>query len=72
MARIRDDMRLMTARVLAADGSGSGDRFESLLGALPAAKDDLVDPGAVSAMMQAGHGGGDSLHPLVMDLLSLR
>ena len=35
---------------------------------MPATKDDLIDPVATSAMMQAGHGKTDSLHRLVMDL----
>jgi uncharacterized protein Yka (UPF0111/DUF47 family) len=68
MARISDDMRLMAAPVLAAGETGFGDRLTALLGAMPGTKDDLVDPGAISAMMQAGHGATDSLHRLVMDL----
>jgi len=39
-----------------------------LLAALPATADDMLDPVATSAMMQAGHDGLDSLHRLVMDL----
>ncbi len=68
MARIADDMRLMAAPVLAAGDEGVAARLDALLGALPAVKDDQVDPAAVSAMMQAAHGGPDSLHRLVMDL----
>jgi uncharacterized protein Yka (UPF0111/DUF47 family) len=69
--RIEEDMRLMAAPVLAttlaSDGSGVKDRLAALLAALPATKDDLVDPEAISAITQAGH-GPDSLHRLVMDL----
>ena len=68
MERIGDDMRLMAAPVLAVKEPGFGDRLDALLQARPGTKDDLVDPGAVSAMMQAGRGGADSLHRLVMDL----
>jgi hypothetical protein len=69
--RVVEDMRLMAAPVLAAplasDGSGFKDRLAALLAAHPAAKDDLVDPEAISAMTHAGK-GPDSLHRLVMDL----
>ena len=67
-ARIGDDMRLMAAPVLAAHSDGFATRVEALLGNMPATKDDLIDPAATSAMMQAGHGKTDSLHRLVMDL----
>jgi uncharacterized protein Yka (UPF0111/DUF47 family) len=69
--RVEEDMRLMAAPALAAplasDGSGFGDRLAALLAARPAAKDDLVDPEAISAMTHVGK-GPDSLHRLVMDL----
>jgi hypothetical protein len=65
---IADDMRLMAAPVLAASPDGFGPRLDGLLKGLPAAPDSLLDPQAVSAMMQAGHDGPDSLHRLVMDL----
>jgi len=68
MARIGDDMRLMAAPVLAARDPGVAERLKALLEGMPTAKGDLVDPAAVSAMMQAGHGTADSLHRLVMDL----
>jgi uncharacterized protein Yka (UPF0111/DUF47 family) len=68
MARIAEDMRLMAAPVLAAKPDGLAARLDGLLGALPATNDDLLDPKAASAMMQAGHGHTDSLHRLVMDL----
>jgi uncharacterized protein Yka (UPF0111/DUF47 family) len=67
-AAIGDDMRLMAAPVLTAKEPGLGDRLAALLGGLPGAKDDLVDPEAVLAMMRAGQGATDSLHRLVMDL----
>ena len=64
-------MRLMAAPVLAAPACIRRVRFRrsagGLLAARPAAKDDLLDPEAISAMMQAGQ-GPDSLHRLVMDL----
>ncbi len=69
MERIADDMRLMAAPVL--DEPGIGDRLKTLLAARPGAKDDLVEPGAISAMTQVGPQDGqgpDSLHRLVMDL----
>ena len=68
MARIDDDVRLMAAPVSAAGETGFGTRLAALLGAMPDSKDDLVEPGKVSAMMQVGRGGADSLHRLVMDL----
>jgi uncharacterized protein Yka (UPF0111/DUF47 family) len=71
LERIDDDMRLMAAPAfaspLASGGSGFKDRLAALLAARPIAKDDLVDPEAISAMTQAGN-GPDSLHRLVMDL----
>jgi uncharacterized protein Yka (UPF0111/DUF47 family) len=68
LQRIADDMRVMAAPALAAKPDEFAGRFERLLAALPKAEDDLIDPAAVSAMMQAGQGGADSLHRLVMDL----
>jgi uncharacterized protein Yka (UPF0111/DUF47 family) len=67
-ARIADDMRMMAAPVLAAHPDGFAARLDHLLGSMPDPKDDLLDPDATSAMMQAGHGHDDSLHRLVMDL----
>ena len=72
LGRIADDMRLMaapvlTAPALAAGRPGVSDRLEHLLAARPGTPDDLVEPGAISAMTEAGH-GPDSLHRLVMDL----
>jgi uncharacterized protein Yka (UPF0111/DUF47 family) len=67
-ARIADDMRVMAAPVLAAHPDGVTARLDKLLGAMPAATDDLIDPDATHAMMQAGHDHADSLHRLVMDL----
>ena len=67
-ARVADDMHLMAAPVLATKPDGLAARIDRLLKALPAATDGLLDPEAVSAMMQAGHDGPDSLHRLVMDL----
>jgi len=66
--RIADDMRSMAAPVLATKPDGLAARLDGLLGALPATADDLLDPVATSAMMQAGHNSPDSLHRLVMDL----
>ena len=68
MERVGDDVRLMAAPVLAADVPGLASRVASLLASLPGTRDDLVDPAAVAAMMQAGHSATDSLHRLVMDL----
>ena len=68
VARIADDMRLMAEPVLATKPDGLAARLDGLLGALPAAADDLLDPDAVSAMTQIGHDRADSLHRLVMDL----
>ncbi|MGD0563472.1 MAG: hypothetical protein ABSA66_10295 [Roseiarcus sp.] len=67
-ARLADDMRLMAAPVLAAKPKGVEARLERLLAALPKADDDLLAPGAISAITQAGHDREDSLHRLVMDL----
>jgi uncharacterized protein Yka (UPF0111/DUF47 family) len=66
--RIAADMRLMAAPLLAAKQEAIAQRLERLLGALPSAIDDLVNPDAISAMMQAGRDSTDSLHRLVMDL----
>jgi len=68
LARIAEDMRLMAAPVLVASPDEFGTRLRFLLGALPRAEGDIVDPGAIFAMMAAGHEGPDSLHRLVMDL----
>ena len=65
MRRIAADIRLMAAPVTGGDFAA---RLESLLAAVPTAEGDLLDPPTVAAMMQAAHGGGDSLHRLVMDL----
>jgi uncharacterized protein Yka (UPF0111/DUF47 family) len=67
-AAIADDMRLMAAPVLAAHPDGFATRLDKLLQAMPATKDDLLDPNTTSAMMRAGHNQADSLHRLVMDL----
>jgi uncharacterized protein Yka (UPF0111/DUF47 family) len=58
----------MAAPVLAANPSGLAARLDGLLGAMPSAADDMLDPAAISAMTQIGHNGTDSLHRLVMDL----
>ena len=68
MARIAEDLRLMAAPVIAARPDGFAKRLDTLLADLPTAEDDLLDPEATSAMMQAGHGKADSLHRLVIDL----
>ena len=68
LGRIADDMRSMAAPVLATKPDGLSARLDGLLAALPATADDMLDPVATSAMMQAGHDGLDSLHRLVMDL----
>jgi uncharacterized protein Yka (UPF0111/DUF47 family) len=67
-ACIADDMRLMAAPVLAVRPEEFAARLDKLLGTMPSTQDDLLDPAATSAMMQAGHGVSDSLHRLVMDL----
>ena len=54
IARIADDMRPMAAPVLATKPDGLAARLDGLLGALPAAADDLLDPDAISAMTQIG------------------
>jgi hypothetical protein len=68
VTRIADDMRLMAAPVLATNPNGIVARLDVLLGSVPAAKDDLLDPAAISAMTQISHDRKDSLHRLVMDL----
>lgn len=68
LARIAADMREMAAPVLAAGHAAFGPRLETLLAALPAAQDDLLDAPAIAALTQAHPGGADSLHKLVMDL----
>jgi hypothetical protein len=54
LARIADDMRIMAAPALAAKPDEFAGRLGKLLAALPKGEDDLLDPAAVSAMMQAG------------------
>jgi uncharacterized protein Yka (UPF0111/DUF47 family) len=68
MAHIAEDMRLMAAPILDTKPDGIATRLDTLLAALPAPTDDLLDPETTLAMMQAGHGHKDSLHRLVMDL----
>ncbi len=68
LQRIADDMRVMAAPALAGKPDEFAARLDRLLAALPKAENDSLDPAAVSAMMQAGQGGADSLHRLVMDL----
>lgn len=68
IARISDDMRVMAAPILAAKPKDLAVRLDALLRDLPAAEGDLLDPKQVRAMMQADHGGADTLHHLVMDL----
>ncbi len=68
IAHIADDMRVMAAPVLATNPDGLAARLDGLVGALPMAADDLLDPAAISAMTQIGHDRADSLHRLVMDL----
>jgi uncharacterized protein Yka (UPF0111/DUF47 family) len=68
LAQIAADARLMGAPILASDPDGLEARLDGLLKALPAGDGDLLDPEAISAMMQAGHDHPDSLHRLVMDL----
>jgi hypothetical protein len=68
VAHIADDLRLMAAPVLAANPDGFALRIDTLLTALPATADELLDPAAVSAMTQVGRDQTDSLHRLVMDL----
>jgi len=68
LSRIAEDIGLMAAPVLAAKPDGFAKRIDGLLKTLPSRNDDLLDPDVVSAITQAGHGGVDSLHRLVMDL----
>lgn len=68
LAHIAEDMRVMAAPALAEKPAAFATRLDQLLASMPAAENDLVDPGAISAMTQAGHDGADSLHRLVMDL----
>ncbi len=68
LQRIAEDMRVMAAPVLVEKPDDFAGRFDKLLAALPKGENDSVDPAAISAMMQAGQGGADSLHRLVMDL----
>jgi uncharacterized protein Yka (UPF0111/DUF47 family) len=68
VARIADDIRLMAAPVITTNPNGIAARLDALLGSVPAAKDDLLDPAVISAMTQVGNDRKDSLHRLVMDL----
>ena len=68
LVRIADAMHVMAAPVIAARRDGFAQRLDTLLATMPKAAAGLLDPEAVSAMTQAGHGGPDSLHQLVMDL----
>jgi uncharacterized protein Yka (UPF0111/DUF47 family) len=68
LSRLVADLGVMAAPVLAEKPKDLAARIDKLLKALPAAKHDLLDPDAVSAMMQASHNKADSLHRLVMDL----
>jgi uncharacterized protein Yka (UPF0111/DUF47 family) len=68
MRRSAEDILLMAAPVVGAEAADFNSRLASLLAALPEAKGDLLDPSVVAAMMQATHGGDDSMHRLVMDL----
>jgi uncharacterized protein Yka (UPF0111/DUF47 family) len=69
--RIAQDLRVMAAPILAAgrgQESAVRDRLESLLAKLPACQEDRIPQGAVSAITQAGHARGDSVHQIVIDL----
>ena len=75
LRRLTSELRLMAAPVVADQLGHPANlptsfeaRLNTLLKAMPAATDDLLDPDAVSAMMQAGSGRPDSLHRLVMDM----
>lgn len=68
VAHIADDMRLMAAPVLATKPDGLAARLDGLLGALPAAADDLLDPEAISAMTQIGC----HVFPFLIEPLSLQ
>ena len=61
-------MRAMAAPVLASRPNGLAARLDGLLGALPFATDDLLEPRDISAITQVGKTQVDSLHRLVMDL----
>ena len=65
LAHIAADVRLMAAPLLASNPDGFEPRLNALLKALPVGGDDLLDPEAISAMMQAGRDHPDSLHRLV-------
>jgi len=65
LAGLAHEVAVMAAPL---EGSAFDLRLAALLEDLPAAEDDLVDPGAIAAMTQAAPAGGDSLHQLVMDL----
>jgi len=69
LAQIVRDMRELAVPVLA-DGANQdlSRRLETMLAALPAAGDDLLNNGEVAAMTRASRDGADGLHPLVMDL----
>ena len=70
LARIERDMRVMAAPVIAARGADDefARRLETVLSALPDAKDDLVERAAIECMTSFASGPTDSLHRLVMDL----
>ncbi|HYB90964.1 MAG TPA: DUF47 family protein [Candidatus Binataceae bacterium] len=68
VSRIAEDLRLMAAPVLASKPDELAPRLDGLLGALPAAADDLLDLDVISAMTQIAPERADSLHRLVMDL----
>ncbi|HET8997762.1 MAG TPA: hypothetical protein VFN42_13925, partial [Acetobacteraceae bacterium] len=67
MGQIVADMRLMAAPVLDSGQPEFASRLDALLGAMPAAGDDRLDPAGLAAITQAAD-GADSLHRLVMDL----
>ena len=68
LIRLAADLRLMAAPVVADKPLEFTLRLETSLKAMPSAQDDLLDPVAISAMMQAGSDHPNSLHRLVMDM----
>ena len=73
--RLVADLRIMADPLVSEEAGSSSnnlnnfaERLDRAIKALPVAQDDLLDPGAVSAMMQAGSEHPDSLHRLVMDM----